>query len=101
MMLDGFDGMEIAYVAPALRREWNLDATMLSLIFTASSVSAIIGSLVIGPLADRHGRRWMTIGGAAVMGLCVAALRAAVEGCRGVEIYSSKRDYVPMLPKYF
>jgi AAHS family 4-hydroxybenzoate transporter-like MFS transporter len=69
MMLDGFDGMEIAYVAPSLMREWHLAPTMLSLVFTASSVSAIIGSLIIGPLADRQGRRWMTIGGTFIMGL--------------------------------
>ncbi|MDB5408563.1 MAG: pcaK [Rhodospirillales bacterium] len=69
MMLDGFDGMEIAYVAPSLMREWHLAPTMLSLVFTASSVSAIVGSLIIGPLADRQGRRWMTIGGTVVMGV--------------------------------
>jgi AAHS family 4-hydroxybenzoate transporter-like MFS transporter len=69
MMLDGFDGMEIAYVAPSLMREWHLAPTMLSLVFTASSVAAIVGSLVIGPLADRHGRRWMTIGGTVLMGV--------------------------------
>jgi AAHS family 4-hydroxybenzoate transporter-like MFS transporter len=69
MMLDGFDGMEIAYVAPSLMREWHLAPTMLSLVFTASSVAAIVGSLVIGPLADRHGRRWMTIGGTILMGV--------------------------------
>ncbi len=69
MMLDGFDGMEIAYVAPSLMRQWHLAPTMLSFIFTASNVSAIIGSLVIGPLADRQGRRWMTIGGTVIMGI--------------------------------
>jgi MFS transporter, AAHS family, 4-hydroxybenzoate transporter len=75
MMLDGFDGMEIAYVAPSLMREWHLAPTMLSIVFTASNVSAIIGSLVIGPLADRQGRRWMTIGGTIIMG--VASLMGA------------------------
>jgi MFS transporter, AAHS family, 4-hydroxybenzoate transporter len=69
MMLDGFDGMEIGYVGPSLMREWHLAPTLLSLVFTASNVSAIIGSLVIGPVADRQGRRWMTIGGTVIMGL--------------------------------
>jgi AAHS family 4-hydroxybenzoate transporter-like MFS transporter len=75
MMLDGFDGMEIAYVAPSLMKEWHLAPTMLSLVFTASNVSAIVGSLVIGPIADRQGRRWMTIGGTVIMG--VASLMGA------------------------
>src|SRR5471030_3116855 len=69
MMLDGFDGMEIAYVAPSLMREWHLAPTMLSFVFTASSISAIVGSLIIGPLADRQGRRWMTIAGTVLMGV--------------------------------
>jgi MFS transporter, AAHS family, 4-hydroxybenzoate transporter len=30
MMLDGFDGMEIAYVAPSVMRQWHLAPTMLS-----------------------------------------------------------------------
>jgi AAHS family 4-hydroxybenzoate transporter-like MFS transporter len=67
-MLDGFDGMEIAYVAPSVMRQWHLAPTMLSLVFTASNVSAIVGSIVIGPLADRQGRRWMTIIGTVIMG---------------------------------
>jgi len=68
LMLDGYDGMEIAYVAPSLARLWHLTPATLSLIFTGSGISAILGSLIIGPLADRHGRRLMMLGGTVVMG---------------------------------
>ena len=78
LLLDGYDGMEIAYVAPSLMRQWHLAPSMLSLIFTGSGITSIIGSLVIGPLADRHGRRMMMLGGAFVMG--IASLMGAWSG---------------------
>ena len=69
LLFDGYDGMEIAYVAPSLARQWHLAPSMLTLIFVGSGVSSIFGSLLIGPIADRHGRRLMMLGGAAVMGI--------------------------------
>lgn len=78
LLLDGYDGMQIAYVAPSLLRQWHLAPSMLTLIFVASGVSAVLGSFIFGPLADRHGRRAMLIGGVFAMG--IASLGGAWSG---------------------
>ncbi len=69
MILDGYDSGEIAFVGPSLMREWHLQPSMLTLLFTANGVTQIIASLFFGPVADRYGRRWLMIGGTAFAGL--------------------------------
>ncbi len=69
MMLDGYDSIEIGYVAPSIMQTWHLQPATLSLLFTATGIAQIVGSLFIGPLADRYGRRMMMLGGTVVMGL--------------------------------
>lgn len=56
LMLDGFDNQAIAYVAPALQAALHLQRGALGPVFTASVVGVALGSIVIGPFADRFGR---------------------------------------------
>jgi MFS transporter, AAHS family, 4-hydroxybenzoate transporter len=56
LMLDGFDNQAIAYVAPALQAALHLRRGALGSVFTASVVGVALGSIVIGPFADRFGR---------------------------------------------
>ncbi|RJQ74434.1 MFS transporter [Pseudonocardiaceae bacterium YIM PH 21723] len=53
---DGFDQLLIAYALPALRAQYRLDTAAITLTITAGSVGMLIGALVTGRLADRHGR---------------------------------------------
>ncbi len=55
--IDGFDVVVIAYAAPVLAREWNLNPGTLGILFSAGLVGMALGSLVIAPLADQIGRR--------------------------------------------
>lgn len=70
--LDGFDIQAIAYVAPVLRAQWTLDAGMLGLLFSSGLVGMAVGSIVLGPLSDRIGRRRTILGCVLVFGTATA-----------------------------
>jgi AAHS family 4-hydroxybenzoate transporter-like MFS transporter len=59
--IDGFDTALIGFVAPAIRREWALDAPALSPLFASGLFGLMTGAFITGPLADRHGRKVMLI----------------------------------------
>jgi AAHS family 4-hydroxybenzoate transporter-like MFS transporter len=61
LFLDGFDTSAIGYVAPALVREWNIGKAALGAVGSAGLVGLMIGALLLGPLADRIGRRQIII----------------------------------------
>lgn len=56
-MLDGFDTQSIAFVAPTLKDLWSIDAGAFGPIFGAGLFGLMVGQLILGPLADRIGRR--------------------------------------------
>jgi AAHS family 4-hydroxybenzoate transporter-like MFS transporter len=57
LFLDGFDTTAIGYVAPALAKEWNLARGALGPVFSAGLFGLMVGALLLGPLADRIGRK--------------------------------------------
>jgi MFS transporter, AAHS family, 4-hydroxybenzoate transporter len=61
LFLDGVDNQSIAYVAPALTNDWGLARGALRTVFSAGVLGVAIGALVIGPLADRYGRKLVTV----------------------------------------
>jgi benzoate transport len=60
--IDGFDVLAISFAAPVLAEEWALPAGELGILFSSGLAGMTGGSLLIAPLADRLGRRWMTLG---------------------------------------
>jgi AAHS family 4-hydroxybenzoate transporter-like MFS transporter len=59
--LDGFDVAIVGHIAPALRAEWSLGVAALGPLFAAGLFGLMVGALVVGPLADRYGRKTMLI----------------------------------------
>lgn len=59
--IDGFDVLAIAFAAPLLSKEWGLQAGELGVLLSAGLAGMTGGSLLIAPLADRIGRRPMTL----------------------------------------
>jgi MFS transporter, AAHS family, 4-hydroxybenzoate transporter len=57
LLVDGFDTMAIGYVAPALIKAWGIDRAAMTPAFAAGQIGLMAGSMVVGPLADKIGRR--------------------------------------------
>ncbi|WP_188534252.1 MFS transporter [Kocuria dechangensis] len=61
ILIDGFDVAVMAYAAPVLSREWGIDPVTLGFLLSASLFGMAAGSIFLTPLADRIGRRKLTI----------------------------------------
>ena len=69
MLLDGFDMQVIGLALPALARDWGLSPRDFGLALTAGPVGMVIGAAILGPLADRFGRKRPVIAAVVVFGL--------------------------------
>ena len=56
-MLDGFDILVIAFVAPDIAELWKLSPQQVGILFSAGLLGMTAGSLLLAPLADIYGRR--------------------------------------------
>jgi benzoate transport len=59
--IDGFDVLAISFAAPVLAEQWALPPAELGILFSSGLAGMTAGSLLIAPLADRIGRRSMTL----------------------------------------
>jgi AAHS family 4-hydroxybenzoate transporter-like MFS transporter len=69
LFLDGVDNQSIAYVGPALTKDWGLARGALRDVFSMGVLGVAIGALIIGPLADRYGRKRVTVATVVYVGL--------------------------------
>ncbi|QCU77588.1 MFS transporter [Citricoccus sp. SGAir0253] len=76
ILLDGFDVAAMAYAAPALSAEWGVEPVMLGYLLSASLFGMAAGSILLTPLADLIGRRWLAVGAMFVitLGMALSAL---------------------------
>lgn len=59
--LDGYDVLAISFSSNQVSEEFDLSGTALGLVMSAALLGMAIGALVLGPVADRIGRRNMTV----------------------------------------
>jgi len=57
MIVDGFDLQAMAFAAPALAAEWGIKRELLGPVLAASIAGMGVGSVLLGWLADRLGRK--------------------------------------------
>ena len=56
-MLDGFDVLAMSFAASGVKADWHLLDSQLGTLLSAGLVGMGLGSLTLGPCADRWGRR--------------------------------------------
>jgi len=79
--LDGFDVLAISFASPGIAAEWNIDRAALGIVLSMELLGMSVGSVVIGSLADRIGRRPTILGCLLVMtlGMFLATTPSGVE----------------------
>ncbi|AJP74420.1 MFS transporter [Sphingomonas hengshuiensis] len=71
--LDGFDVLAISFAAPGIALEWGIDKAMLGLLLSMELFGMAVGSVLIGNVADRIGRRPTILGCLVVMAIGMIA----------------------------
>src|SRR5690349_24604431 len=67
--MDGFDVLSIAFASPGIAREWGIAQTALGVVLSMELIGMAFGSILIGGVADKIGRRPTLLGCLAVMAL--------------------------------
>jgi MFS family permease len=60
--LDGFDVLAISFASPGIASEWGINPAQLGFVLSMELIGMAVGSLVLGPLADKIGRRPLMLG---------------------------------------
>src|SRR3954468_19868205 len=67
--LDGFDVLSISFASPGIAAEWHIDRAMLGIVLSMELIGMSAGSIFVGSLADRVGRRPVALGCLVVMAI--------------------------------
>jgi len=65
--LDGFDVLSISFASPGIATEWGIDRAALGVVLSMELIGMAVGSVLIGGIADRIGRRPTILGCLVVM----------------------------------
>ena len=65
--LDGFDVLAISFASPGIVREWGIDRAALGFVLSMELIGMGLGSIALGGVADRIGRRRTLLGCLTVM----------------------------------
>ncbi|HEY6508208.1 MAG TPA: MFS transporter [Vicinamibacterales bacterium] len=65
--LDGYDVLSISFASPGIATEWGINRAALGIVLSMELIGMAIGSVVLGNVADRIGRRPTVLGCLVVM----------------------------------
>ena len=85
--LDGFDILSVSFASPGIAAEWGIDRAGLGIVLSMELIGMAVGSLFLGPVADKIGRRPMILACLVVM----ASGMALASSARAVTILSGYR----------
>lgn len=60
--LDGFDVLSISFASPGIASEWGIDRAALGIVLSMELIGMAIGSILLGGVADKIGRRPTMLG---------------------------------------
>ena len=88
--LDGFDVLAISFASPGIASDWGIDKAALGFVLSMELIGMAVGSVVIGNLADRFGRRPIILGCLVVMasGMYLAALAEDVVSLSLIRLFT-------------
>src|SRR5580658_4754238 len=75
MLVDGYDLQTMAFVAPAIVADWGIARADLIWVLNGSLIGMAVGSVVLGRISDRIGRKRAFI--ASLLSLCAGSLLSA------------------------
>src|SRR4029450_8158350 len=67
--LDGFDVLSISFASPGIATEWGINRAALGIVLSMELIGMAIGSILLGGVADKIGRRPTMLGCLAIMAL--------------------------------
>jgi benzoate transport len=65
--LDGFDVLSISFASPGIMQEWGINRAALGIVLSMELIGMAIGSILLGGVADKIGRRPTVLGCLVVM----------------------------------
>lgn len=88
--LDGFDVLAISFASPGIAAEWGIDRATLGIVLSMELIGMAAGSIVIGNIADRIGRRPTILLCLAMMalGMYLASTAANVTTLSGSRLFT-------------
>ena len=73
VLIEGYDLLLMAFSASAVAADWKLNGTQIGVLLSAVGIGLVFGSALISPLADRIGRRRMTLISLAIISVSMGA----------------------------
>lgn len=88
--LDGFDVLAISFASPGIAAEWGVDRAALGLVLSMELIGMSAGSIVLGTLADRIGRRPTILICLTLMaaGMAAATQASSVTGLSAIRLFT-------------
>src|SRR5215472_4370737 len=83
--LDGFDVLSVSFASPGIAKDWGIDRATLGWVLSMELFGMALGSLLLGGVADKVGRRPTILG-------CLVAMAAGMFGA------SAARGVAELLP---
>jgi MFS transporter, putative metabolite:H+ symporter len=73
-VVDFFDFFVVGFLVSVLAPKWHLTFGQTSIMLMSAGIGAMLGALASGFLADRFGRKPLTVAGVMICGLCSGAI---------------------------
>jgi AAHS family 4-hydroxybenzoate transporter-like MFS transporter len=86
--LDGFDTGAMGFIAPSLVQDWKIPRESLGPVLSSALVGVGIGALVVGPIADKVGRKAVLVASVFFFGAvsCATAFATSMEGLTALRL---------------
>jgi len=109
VMIDAYDMFIISFLVPLIAADLNLTPMSMGQIFAAGLAGSMLGGMILGPVADRYGRRpvltlSLVVAGAATILCSTATTFGALAGVRlivGFALGGVLAAVIPLIAEHF